>query len=163
MEQPSLQLHSPAFRTTRSCLSILRTQGQRTHLSTSRRHRTPVQGIHEGNPTSTPSLTAPERSTTKTGKRARGPYSFTPPPPSRRHRRKPNPRSTRTYTSDRKETSGLHHLAKARRPSEARKTAGSPRRRRRDLSLSPLWTVARRESSRQDERLLSADQLLLVY
>jgi len=52
-----------------------------------------------------------------------GPYSTkAPPPPPRPRRRDTNPRPTST-TPDRRESSGLHRLAKPRGPSEARKTA----------------------------------------
>jgi len=122
-------IHPPGFRITRSILRTLATQGRRTHLPLgprSRRQRPPVHGLHTGSTTSTHSSTTPEKSTVETGMSTRGPYSIiAPPPPSPQLRhRKPNPRPTTRTTTDRQGTSGLHHLAKPRGPSEARKTAG---------------------------------------
>ena len=117
-------IHPPGFHITRSILRTLATQGRRTHLPLeprSRRQRPPVHGLHTGSTTSTHSSTTPEKSTVETGMSTRGPYSMVAPPPPRR--RKPNPRPTRT-TTDRRGTSGLHHLAKPRGSSEARMTAG---------------------------------------
>jgi hypothetical protein len=120
----------PPCRRTHSRHNILERQSRRIHRLTettkNRRTQSPVQDPNRADLTSTRSSPAPEKSTAETGKSTRGPYSLTPPPPPRRRRRKPRPRTTRTYTSDQGETSGLHHLTEARRPTEARKTAASP-------------------------------------
>lgn len=121
-------LHSPDLHKIPSCHSAHQTKSRQTHLPVGQmnlRLWTPIQSSHTGRPTSTCSLPAPECSTNEAGKSAGELYSLTttPPPPQRR-RRKPNPRTTRTTTADQREHGGLHHLAKPRGPSEARKTAG---------------------------------------
>jgi hypothetical protein len=101
------------------------TKAERAHLATNRRHKTPVQGFTDGNPTSTGSPSASEHNTNGARTNRRAPYStMASPPPPRPRRRETNPRSTST-PSDRRESSGLHRLAKPQGTSEARKTAGS--------------------------------------
>jgi len=94
--------------------------------ATSHCRRTPVQRLHVGRPTSTGSPSVPEWSTNGARKNPRGLI------PRRRRRLvdvdwKPRPRTPRTkprpYPASQQETSGLRHLATARRPSEAEETA----------------------------------------
>ena len=87
--------------------------------ATSHRRRTPVQRLHVGRPTSTGSPSVPEWSTNGARKNPRGLI------PRRRRRLvdwKPRPKTPRTkprpYPTSQQETSGLRHLATARRPSE---------------------------------------------
>ena len=142
----SSSIHSPTIRQTHSCRCIFAKdvpaplQTSRKNASRARkkpagpppprttRHRrpTPVQISHTRRPTSTGSPSAPEASTNGARTNRGGPYSTKappPPPPSPRPRRRDtNPRPTSTIP-DRRESSGLHRLAKPRGPSEARKTA----------------------------------------
>ncbi|KAG0517222.1 hypothetical protein BDA96_09G070200 [Sorghum bicolor] len=120
-------VHSPSYRNTRSCRCILdETCRRHCRLRVATRHpsaQTPVHGPAKPDTTSTNSPVTPEKSATVTGKRTGGPYSnmASPPPPPQPQHRKPNPNTTGTYATDRRD--GLHHVAKARGPSEARKTA----------------------------------------
>ena len=123
----SILVHPPNLHETHILLCALEAKGRnsrRLEKTPEIRTRTPVQGVHQGSPTSIGSPSASEQATNGTRKSQRVPYStMAPPPPSSRPRRRDtNPRSTST-TSDRRVTRGLHRLAKPRGPSEARKTA----------------------------------------
>ena len=123
VEGSSSLVHPPNLHETRILLCTLEAKGRYSrHLEKTSEFwtRTPVQGVHQGSPTSIGSPSASEQATNGTRKNQRVPYSMmAPPPPSSRPRRDTNPRSTGT-TSERRVTRGLHRLAKPRGPSEAR-------------------------------------------
>ena len=88
--------------------------------ATSHRRRTPVQRLHVGRPTSTGSPSVPEWSTNRARKNPEDLFHVA---AAAAVDGKPRPRTPRTkprpYPASQQETSGLRHLATARRPSEA--------------------------------------------